>query len=300
MFIGFLYPTPPYDFLKSIRAANYHTVLDIVHDAAYWRAVTIGADRALLRVTADGTVEQPQLAVHLMTATGAPDRDSLLGQAAHLLGGAADLKPFYAAVAHDPVLHPLLEPLYGLKHVRAASLFEGLITTIIEQQIGLRQAQKGERWLVEWAGNAIEHEGERFYTFPTPQQIAAATVAELKPLKITNRRMQTMIDIAQLVTNGALDLAALQTQPPQVVFAELIALKGIGQWTASWAIIRALGHYQYMGENDVALQAAVNHYFYNQAGRTTTQVVKDTLGRFGAYAGEAAFFTLMRWAVDRY
>ncbi len=302
MLIGQLHPTPPYDFLKSIRAANYHTVLDVIQDDTYWRALRFGADHALIQVTSHGTPDHPQLNVQLMAATGETDPDVLLRKIAHLLGAEADLKPFYSAVASDPVFGPLLEPLHGLRHIRAASLFEALLTTIIEQQIGLRQAQKGERWLVEWADNGIDYEGKRFYTFPTPQQIAAASVDDLKPLKITNRRMQTMIDIATLTTSGALDLDSqdVSTRHTAEIYDQLIALKGIGQWTASWAIIRSTGHYQYIGESDVALQAAVNHYFYNQAGRTTTQVVKETLGRYGDYAGEAAFFTLMRWATDRY
>lgn len=300
MIIGHLSPTPPYNFAHSIAAVNYHAVLDVVRDGAYWRALRLDGGHVLVRVRDDGAPEHPRLAVEIMAAEGSPDPQTVLDEVARMLGVHADIRPFYAAAQADPLLWRIVAPLYGLRHIRAASLFEALMTTIIEQQISLRQAQKGERWLMQWAGESIEYHGEHFYTFPRPQHIATATVDDLKPLKITNRRMQVMIDIAQAVSSGALDLEALLNHPPDEAQTALVGLKGIGQWTAGWAVIRATGHYPYIGENDVALQAAINHYFYQQTGRTTPQVVKETLARYGDFAGAVAFFTLMRWATDRY
>lgn len=293
-FIGTLHPTPPYHFARSIRAAHYHSVLDHERDGEYWRAVRLNGETALLRVTSS---DPHRLDVHLAATSGpVPDSD-LLATAAHLLGVQADLSAFYRAIERDPVLWPVVEPLHGVRHVRAASIFEALVTTIIEQQITLRQAQQGERWLVAWGGSRIDYAGETFYTFPTAEQLAAASITDLTPLKITFRRMQVIIDIASLYAH---QLAPLHSQPAGTVYAALLSLKGIGQWTAAWAVIRALGHYQYIGESDVALQAAINHYFYQQPGRAAPQRVAETLGRYGDFAGAAAFFVLLRWAHDRY
>jgi DNA-3-methyladenine glycosylase II len=300
MRIGLLHPLPPYDFARSIAAAQYHSVLDVTRDDAYWRALDCDGHIALVRVTSQGTLDRPALIVERMAATGAVDDARLLARVAHLLGVGADLRPFYAAAQAAPELWRVVRPLYGLRHVRAAALFEALLTTIIEQQISLRQAQKGERWLAQWAGGRIDYQGHTFHTFPAPGRIAAASQQDLTPLKITFRRMQLMIDIARQVAGGQLDLQTLARQQPPVVYSALLAHRGIGQWTAGWTIIRALGHYQYVGENDVALQAAVNHYFHGQSGRAAPDVVAATLGRYGEHAGAAAFFTLMRWGFDRY
>ena len=298
--IGTLYPLPPYDFRKTLNAVNYHTVLDVVRDGEYWRAVRIDERLALVRVTGHGTVEQPALRVYLVAAEAQPTPQALLQKVGHLLGITADQRPFYALARSDAALWNIVAPLYGLRHVRAETLFEALMTTIVEQQISLRQAQKGERWLVQWAGSGLDYNGETFYTFPRPAQLAAVTLETLTPLKITFRRMQVMMDIARQETEGTLNLDALQNCPPEQVYTALTGIKGIGGWTAGWAVIRALGHYQYIGENDVALQAAINHYFYGQPGKTTPQIVRETLGRYGAFNGAAAFYTLMRWATDRY
>ncbi len=300
MLIGTLYPLPPYDFQKAIAALQYHTVLDVMREGAYWRALRFGEQTVLVRVTGHGTPDQPELRVYLVAQDGVVAHEAILRRVSHMLGVEGDLRPFYVRAQADPILWGIVQPLYGLKHVRAETLFEALVTTVIEQQITLRQAQKGERWLVQWADNSIAYKGELFYTFPRPAQLAAVSVEMLTPLKITFRRMQVLIDVAQQETTGALDLAMLQGCPPEQVYNALTAIKGIGGWTAGWAIIRALGDYHYIGENDVALQAAVNHYFYGQRGRTTPQVVQQTLGRYGAFNGAAAFYTLMRWATDFY
>jgi DNA-3-methyladenine glycosylase II len=296
MIIGTLHPTPSYDFSKTIAAARFHSVLDVVRDGECWRALRVNDNLALVSVKQ----KRDSLEVNLMHATDEIDTQLLLAKVGHMMGVDTDLTPFYERAREDAVLWSIVEPLYGLSHVRAETLYEALVTTIIEQQIALNLAQRGERWLVQWGDNTIEYEGERFYTFPRPEQVAAASVDDLKPLRITTRRMQVLIDVSRQIVSGKTDLEALRHKPAAEILEALIAFKGIGHWTAAWTIIRALGQYQYIGENDVALQAAVQHFFYQQTGRVAPQVVRETLRRFEPYAGAAAFYILMRWAMDRY
>ena len=306
MLIGTLKPTPPYDFAKTISAARLHTVLDVIRldpQPEYWRAVHIDEQMQLVRVVNNpaATIDDPCLDVYWVAGTGTAEPAHLLGKVGHLLGIEADLRPFYVIAQADERLWRIVEPLYGLKHVRAASVFEALVTTIIEQQIALSTAQKAERWLVQWIGNAITHEGEHYYAFPTTAQIARLTVEDLKPLKITNKRMAVLIEVARQIEAGAINVSLTQT--PQELFETLVAVKGIGRWTAAWTIIRALGDYLYIGENDVALQAAINYFFYDMTTKppkATPQVVRTTLERYGSMAGAVAFFTLMHWGTLKY
>ncbi|HLV36012.1 MAG TPA: hypothetical protein VKY59_12890 [Spirillospora sp.] len=300
MLIGTLHPIPPYNFELSINLSRFHSVLDTPRDGAYWRALELDGVVALVRVENRGTTEAPELDVYRMAATGPVDDSRLLKRVAHLLGVDSDMKPFYAAAQRDPVLWPLVEPLYGLKHVRAASLFEALMTTIIEQQIALYMAQRGERWLIDQAGGRIDYGGETFFTFPQPEAIAAMSVEDLLPLKITRIRMNVMLAIARHITAGQLDLNALHTQPAAEALRALTQLKGVGLWTAAWTVIRAFGEYPYIGENDVALQAAINYFYYGQNGRVSEKVVQTTMSRYDGFSGAAAFHILMQWALLRY
>ncbi len=293
--VGMIKPTPPYNFAKMLAVlARFHPVMDIVREGDYWRALHVGEQVALVRVRSQGTVDTPLLEVHL--AAGEADSALLLQKLRHILSADEDLTPFYARAMSDAALWETVAPLRGLRLIRAASVFEALIITIIEQQIALTAAQRAERWLVEWAGNAISYQNESYYAFPTRQQIAAAEVADLIPLKITFTRMQLLIDLAR----GELDLESLRTVGAAMAYERLLGLRGVGHWTAAWTLTRGLsGHYA-VGDNDVALQAAANRYFYGQTGRTTSEVVSATFARYGEYAGLAAFYTLMRWVLDRY
>jgi DNA-3-methyladenine glycosylase II len=180
-------------------------------------------------------------------------------------------------------------------------VFEALMTTIIEQQIAWVAAQKAVHWLAAWAGAGIRHDGQTFYAFPTPDQIAAATVETLTPLKITFRRMRLMIDIAGQVASGTLDLERLTQGTYDEAYAALTAVKGIGHWTAAWTLTRAFGAlHPYVGHNDVALQAAVNRYFYNGEGKKSAEQTQRTFARYGAFGGLAAHYTVLRWVLEKY
>jgi DNA-3-methyladenine glycosylase II len=296
MHIGTLHPIPPYDFALSTKLARLHSVLDTFRDGEYWRALDIDGVVVLVRVVNRGTTEAPKLDVYRMS--GPVDDAALLNRMAKMLGVEADMRPFYDHARQDAVLWPLVEPLYGLKHVRSASLFEALMVAVIEQQIALNLAQRGERWLLAWAGGHIEYNGETFYTFPKPERIAAASVEDLLPLKITRIRMEVMRSVAQQIVDGAINFDDLRTADEAM--RTLVQLKGIGQWTAAWAVIRALGEYPYIGENDVALQAAINHYYFGQKGRVSTKVVKQTMMPYGEFAGAATFHILMQWGMAKY
>lgn len=291
-----IYPTPPYDFERTIRAGQFLFVMGRVKDGAYRRVVRTGDTLALVEIASLGTVAEPQLEARLLAANGAVDEAALWAKVRRILNVNADLKPFYATAHDDPVLAQTVEMLYGLHSLQADSLFEAVALTMIEQQIALKMAQAAERWLLAWGSESIEYGGETYYAFPRPERIAAATVDDLTPLKITFGRMQRLIDLAR--TAEALEV--LREQPAEIAYEALLGISGVGHWTAAWSLIRAHGQYAYVGAADVALRAAVNSYYFGETGRAPIPVVDQTFGRYGAYSGIAAFYTLMRWAFEKY
>lgn len=300
--IGTLHPIPPYNFQLTLDVLSRysHPFTDVHYNGAYWRVLHQGERLALLRVVARGTMDDPALDVYLVGASGEMNHAALLDTMAHILSVNINPTPFYDAARRDAVLWQVVEPLLGLRWLRTDSVFEALMITTIEQQIAWTAAQKAQRWLVEWAGRSIPYDGMTFYAFPSPQQIAAAAVEDLTPLKITFKRIRVMIDIAQQVASGALDLEGLRHVPHEAMYKALVSIKGIGHWTAAWTLQRTLGPHNYVGHNDVALQAAVNHYFYGGTGKIPEAQVVETFARYGDYAGAAANYTIMRWVLDRY
>lgn len=297
-----LHPSSPYrfDVLLDILSRFAHPSLDIVRQGAYWRVLRVGDRLALVRVASIGTPDTPALEVHQVAQTGEVAPDALLAALRTILPPDIDRTAFYALARQDAALWALVEPLVGMPLHRTASVFEALTQTIIEQQIAWVAAQKAQRWLVEWAGNAITHDGMTYYAFPTAEQLAAASIDDLKPLKITFKRMALLIDLAGQVASGQLDLEALRHLPPDGAYRELLKIKGIGHWTAVVTLERAFGHLAQVAHNDVALQAAVNHFFYGGVGRIPAAQVSETFARYGEFAGLAAHYTLARWVITHY
>lgn len=212
------------------------------------------------------------------------------------LGLDRDLTDFYRLAARDADLWPVVEPLEGLPIFCSESVFEALVTLIIEQHIAWKSALRSQRELLRLVGRS----NGQVYDFPAPARLARASRAELKPLKITNKRIDLIIAIATAVDSGELDLERIRCLPTAEAYARLLAIKGVGHWTASNVIGRALGRYPYVSQNDVALQAAVQHYFHDGAGQKSAAQVSETLGRYGEFSGMAGHFTLLRWVLDRY
>jgi DNA-3-methyladenine glycosylase II len=279
--LGVIRPEPPYafDILLAFLGCFRHPALDIVHQGCYWRVIEQGEALALLRTTWEGIVDRPVLNVDLAAKVGEVDPENILSDLEHILGARADRAAFFRMARSDDRLWSVVESLYGLPELRAPSIFEALMRTIIEQQIAWVSAQRAQRWLVIWAGRSITYDGRVFYAFPSPDQIAGARLEDLKPLKITHGRIERMIGIATEVATGRLDLEGIQSVPPEVAYKTLLEIKGIGHWTAAVTLRRALGYNHQLPHNDVALQAAANHYFFHQEGRATSQTVMDIFMR---------------------
>ncbi|MCA0453813.1 MAG: hypothetical protein LCI00_07555 [Chloroflexi bacterium] len=297
-----LHPMPPYNFplLLDFLTRFAHPTLNIVADGAFWRVVKSVDGLALLRVTGSGAPDMPRLDVHVAASRGTVDDTELLDTIQHVLPLTHQWNGFYDAAQLDMGLWAVVAPLLGLPEIRTATVFEALMQTVIEQQISWVTAQKAQRWLVEWAGNTIEYTGRVHFAFPTPSQIAAATVDDLLPLKITFKRMALMIDLAAQIANGTLDVERLGQLSPTEAYQRLTAIKGIGHWTAAVTLERAFGYTDWVAYNDLVLQAATNRYLLGGSGRIPPELVAQTFARYDEHAGIAARYTMFRWVFEQY
>ena len=274
--------------------ARYHGVLDIWRDNTYYRAVRVdGTTPALFRASQPA----PDAPLTVETLAG-PDATPT---AVRILCADVNLAPFYAVARADERLWAVVGPLYGVHHLQAETVFEALCLVVIEQQISLAAALRAQRALAEWSGLFVEHHGDRYPLFPTPEQLAAADPADLHAvLKITHRRVGVLQHVASQIVSNNLNLEALRSHPAADTYKTLMAIKGVGHWTAAWTLIRGLSQYNYAAHNDVALRDAVAYYFFDSDERISADAVAKVFTDYGNHAGLAAFYTLMAWAVAHY
>lgn len=289
-----LKPIAPYSFDLFYQILSRYPQPSLFHlqNKTYYRVISHQEQLSLIKINTLGSIVAPELQVETLVG-----EEPSIGKIDNLLGIQSDISDFYQFARQNEQLWAIVEPLYGLPLDTSENAFQALVFVIIEQHISWVNAQKAQRTLVEWGNNTIEYEGIKHYAMPTIQQLANATIDNLRPLKITFKRMQLIIDIAKQVLDSTLDLDAMMQLPPDKMYRELLKIKGVGHWTASVVVSRARGVFPYIPQNDVALQAAVREYFDVEKSAAATQSI---FAEYGEFAGLAAHFTLMKWVLDKY
>ena len=148
-----------------------------------------------------------------------------------------------AASAHlraaDPVLARLIDRLGALEEPEVSRArptpgehYAGLVRTIVGQQLSTRAAQAiWLRLLAHFDGLA-----------PSPEQVLAADPEELRAAAGLSRSKTTYLrSLAEHVLDGSLELDRLEALGDDEVSAELVAVKGIGEWSAHMFLMFQLG-----------------------------------------------------------
>ena len=279
-------------------AYRFDLLLEFARRVAHPARMAVDRD-ALWRYTG-GRLVQYRHTDDAIVISGESLDSSVARASERVLGLNRDLSLFYAYARNNARLWQVIQPLAGLPIFCAESVFEALIALIIEQHISWNAAMRAQRVMLGIFEDGADTPAGRVYDFPSPSQLAEATPAQLKPLKITDRRCQQIIDIARQVEIGGLDLEGLRELDDETATKRLMRIPGVGAWTAGNVIGRAFGRYPMLAVNDVALQAAVREYFHAGEGDKSAAQVNKTLGEYGEFAGMAGHFTLLRWVLDRY
>jgi DNA-3-methyladenine glycosylase II len=200
-----------------------------------------------------------------------------------LLGAEFDLDEFYAFAAGEPVLAKLAEELSGLRPPIAVEPFETLVTAITAQQVSLRAAFAIRNRLIERFGVRAEHA----YAFPTRERLALTEPEQVTAVGFSRRKAEYAIGIA----GSDLDLHGLALLPDEEVKAALMALPGIGEWTADWFLARHLARPRAWPAGDLGLRKAVSG-FYGEGRNLTIEEVRAIGERFDPFENLTAHYLL--------
>ena len=254
-------PTPPYDFRLTADYATYNSErhgADFLRNGTLSRALEAGGETVLASIRSVGEVNAPALEIRIDGADGArldaAARDRALDAAMRLAGARTDPRPFYAALQPDDPMSEFARRLRGLALPQTPTPFEGLVLAILGQQISNRVARILRDLLVDTFGAAVEIGGETRRTFPSPSALASAGADALRAVKFSARKAEYICDISAQAADGRLDLDAIGALPSADAVERLVALRGVGPWTAHWLLIRSYGHQDGFPAGDLAIQ----------------------------------------------
>lgn len=201
-----------------------------------------------------------------------------------------DLAPFYKLAKHDRLLQKPLEKYYGLRTLGIPDLFEALCWGILGQQINLTYAYTLKRRLVENFGTYVEWNDRKHWIFPSPEVIANLSVEDLALLKMTTRKCEYLIDIAQLITEGKLSKESLlEIQDVRLAEKQLTSIRGIGPWTAHYVLMRCLRFPSAFPIDDVGLHNAIK-FITGSEKKPTKNEIKEFAANWTSWESYATFY----------
>lgn len=202
-----------------------------------------------------------------------------------------DLRPFYKLASKDKNLKPIVEKFYGYRIVGQPDLFESLIWAVIGQQINLSFAYSMKHRLVEKFGNKLQFEGSTYHLFPQPDIVAKLTHEQLLPLQFSRQKSKYAIGIAEAFVSGQISKDKIKHLPWEEAMNELVNIKGIGPWTANYAMLRTFRHPNAFPLGDAGINNAMRKILKLDRKPTTEEVIKY----FKKFKGWEAYATLYLW-----
>jgi DNA-3-methyladenine glycosylase II len=92
---------------------------------------------------------------------------------------------------------------------------------------------------------------------PDPAELLAVDPDKLREAGLSWRKIGTLRDLAERLSDGRLDQEVLSALPDDELMAQLTAVPGIGPWTVQGALIIALGREDVVLAGDLALRKAI-------------------------------------------
>ncbi|KAJ2810841.1 hypothetical protein H4S07_002437 [Coemansia furcata] len=128
----------------------------------------------------------------------------------------------------------------------------------------LKDASKTEQLTAE--GSKLEPED---FIFPTPELVAAIDTEELKNVGLGQRKAEYLKEVANRFLDGTLSEEKLERMSDSEVATALVAIRGIGPWTADMFLMFHLKRTNILPTLDLAIRKAMCHHFGVPFGKKT-------------------------------
>jgi DNA-3-methyladenine glycosylase II len=178
-------------------------------------------------------------------ATEAPTRASALEDArSHL----RDADPLLARLIDH---RPNFNPRAWMAELPTMDLYGAALFQITGQQLSVAATRRTLERIENLFGGHL----------PSPSELLAVDPSSLRAAGLSWRKIGTLRDLAERLSDGRLDADVLSTLPDDEFIAELTAIPGIGPWTAQGALILALQREDVVLPGDLALRKAIQRAY---------------------------------------
>lgn len=219
--------------------------LEAYADGAFTRALRTPNGPAVVSMAAGTGAVQCTVRLH-----DPRDLVAVVARVRRLLDLDADPQAVDAALGRDPALEVLVRKRPGLRSPGAVDGFETAVRTIVGQQISVGGARTVLGRIVAQYGT-VAFDGEPWRLFPSPEVLAAADPATLPMPRARGRTVQSLAEATErgeLVLDPGVDRSEAR--------AALLALPGVGPWTADYLGMRTTSDPDVLLTTDLVVRRA--------------------------------------------
>ncbi|MCW1874815.1 helix-turn-helix domain-containing protein [Erwinia sp. INIA-01] len=229
---------PPYDWQAMLDFLRIRALqgVEYVDTDSYSRTVRLGPHCGWIQVRQKTAKNMLQVEFsHSLT----PVLPALLRRLRNLFDLSARPDLIAAHLGQDPLLQPSLQAYPGLRVPGAFDGFEMAVRAILGQQITVKAAATlGGRFAMAFGDPFDCPLPQLTHLSPLAERVAECSIDDIASLGIVSARTRCILALAAACSQGMLKLDAV-SQPDKTV-TQLLALPGIGDWTAQYLSMRAL------------------------------------------------------------
>lgn len=294
-----LRPRPPYRLDLTVWALRRRDRNRLDRwDGSYRRAVLVQGQVCALRVRQVGDLGDPTLIVDVDVDVDVDVRRpdvvaELETQVRRLLGTDIDLTPFYVVADAHPLTRDLKERFLGVHPPRFPTVFEALVNAVANQQLSLEVGLTLLNRLSCAFGVAAPGEAG-LVSFPTARAILDAAPDAIRRLGFSARKTDYLRSIAAT----ELDLPDLDHAERAEVTRRLMAIRGVGRWSAEYVLLRGLGRLEVFPGDDVGARHRLRRLFDLDHDPGYAEIA-ERLRPWDPYAGLLYFHLLLLGLAER-
>lgn len=173
----------------------------------------------------------------------------------------------------DVILGKAIDSIGLIEREVTPDLFQGLISSIIAQQISSKAADTVWNRFVSLVGNV------------TPERVAALDVEAIQKQGMSTRKATYIKSISENIHTGVYDLEGLSLLSDEEVAKSLKSLPGIGVWTAEMLMIFSMQRQDILSWDDLAIRRGmVRLYGLETLDRPTFESYRKIYSPYGSVA----------------
>lgn len=228
---------PPFDWQRMLAFYRSRAIpgVEYIENGVYHRTIRIDATTGTLSV---GHAEKDNALLLTAALSDSGDLMPLVERVRRMFDLDANMTAVHTVLAKDPVLEKVIRQQPGLRLPGAWDPFEVAVRAVAGQQVSVKGARTILGRIAGKAGSPAGFSEQPALThfFPTAQELERC---ELGRIGMPAKRVSTIKALSQAVASGSMSLQASASL--ENFIKQLTGIPGIGDWTAQYIAMRAMG-----------------------------------------------------------